>query len=228
MTMEFVEEGTLLAGRGLEGDRYCEHRGTYSVLRASARRPGEREPGRQITLIGSDDLPAAFARRGLDAPANWGDLRRNVVVRGVSADDLLRAVGRVVTLGDDGCRVLVHRHCVPCGYNERRNGVPGMAEAIWREAGVSCEILSGGRLRVGDRVTMPSFDDNDDVYEVDGGAQSPGFYLPPSKRSAEMVRAAIKMQRENKKKLTEIDPEGVQRAQDSYASVGLTFWPPDR
>ena len=39
--------------------------GSYSVLRASALHPGEREPGRQLTLLSADSAEAALARAGL-------------------------------------------------------------------------------------------------------------------------------------------------------------------
>ena len=222
MPMQSVPKGTLIAGKGLEGDRYCQQVGTYSVFRISKLEPGQREPGRQLTLISADSVEAAFERNGLNAPDSLGDLRRNIVVRGLSSDDLLGAVGHVIQLGET-CRVLVHRHCVPCIYNERKNGIKGMMEAIWNEAGVSCQVLVGGHITVGDTVEILC-----EKQQVDDGYQPPGYYVPPSKRTAEMVKEAIEKGREGKKQLLEIDPEGVKRVDASYGTVGLTFWPRDK
>jgi MOSC domain-containing protein YiiM len=221
--MQSVETGTLVVGKGLEFDRYCTLSGTYSHIRVSKRSPGQREPGRQLTLLSADSVEAALKRNGLPAPASLGDLRRNIVVRGLSSESLLAAIGSVIKLGPT-CRVLVHRHCVPCMYNERKNCIPGMMEAIWNEAGVSCEVLTGGPFGVGDVVEIVE----DEKGQVDDGNQPPGYYVPPSKRTAEMVRDAIKGKREQKKELLEIDPKGVARVEASYGSVGLKFWPRDK
>src|SRR4051794_17915117 len=53
-------------------------------------------------------------------PVPTGNLRRNVVLRGVSKDVLNDAIGHTVKLGPE-CLVFVHRLCVPCMYNEKKN-----------------------------------------------------------------------------------------------------------
>ncbi|KAJ1464171.1 hypothetical protein T484DRAFT_3407813 [Baffinella frigidus] len=65
LPMEERDSAELIAGKGISGDRYASQTGTYSVLRVSAQRPGEREPGRQITLLSADSVDAALARAGL-------------------------------------------------------------------------------------------------------------------------------------------------------------------
>ena len=216
--MKYQEKATLIRGKGLEGDRYCENVGTYSVLRISKQTPGTREPGRQLTLISADSVEAALERHKLDRPKTLGDLRRNIVIRGISSEELLNATGHVVQLGPT-CRILIHRHCVPCMYNERKNGIPGLMNGIWDEAGVSCEVLKGGPIEVGDSVEIL-----DETMQIDDGNQNPGFYVPPSKRTADMVKSSLDRTRSAKKELLEVDPEGVKRVQASYATVGLTFW----
>lgn len=221
--MQSVDTGTLVAGKGLEFDRYCTLSGTYSHIRVSKLLPGQRKPGRQLTLVSADSVEAALKRNGLQVPASLRNLRRIIEVRGLSCESILAAAGRVIKLGPP-CRVLVHRQSVPCMYNEKKNCISGMMEAIWNEAGVSCEVLTGGPIGVGDVVEILE----DEAVQVDDGNQPPGYYVPPSKRTAEMVRDAIKRKREEKEKLLEIDPEGVERVQASYGTVGLTFWPRDK
>lgn len=92
--------------------------------------------------------------------------RRNVVIEGISSQELLDSVGYVVQIGsttsaaaatsgdsdDTGSgvvRVLIHRPCVPCRYMERKNskvlrGGNGLMEHVWFDSGVSCEVLEGG------------------------------------------------------------------------------------
>ena len=220
--MQSVAQATLIANRGLEGDRYCDNVGTYSVLRISKSRPGEREPGRQLTMLSADSVEEALDRNGLPQPPSLGNLRRNLVVRGMTAADLLAAAGHVVQLGDS-CRILIHRNCVPCMYNERKNGIPGLMEALWNDAGVSCQVLQGGRIAVGDAVVIL-----EELMDTDEGHQSPGFFVRPSQRTAAMVRSALAKSRLAKAELLELDREGVERVQASYSSVGLTFWPRDK
>jgi MOSC domain-containing protein YiiM len=228
------ESVQLWTNRGMEGDRYANHLGTYSCLRVSKRHPGEREPGRQLTMISADSVEAAWKRNNhnnnpknpdgrcrLPMLTNLGDLRRNLVLRGITADQLLDSIGCIVEIGKE-CRIGITRHCVPCMYNERKNQIPGLMEGLWKEAGVSCQILSGGMIAVGDSVVITAIQME---HGVDDGDQSPGFYIPPSQRSAEMVKQAKDRMRRMKQELLAIDPEGVERAERSYNSVGLTFWP---
>ena len=79
--MQSVQTGTLIAGKGLDGDRYCKHKGSYSVIRLSKHNPGEREPGRQLTLLSANSVEDAFDRNNLQRPDSLGDLRRNIVIR---------------------------------------------------------------------------------------------------------------------------------------------------
>jgi MOSC domain-containing protein YiiM len=217
-----VPEGRLLADQGLEGDRYCHGVGTYSVFRSSRLNPGQPEPGRQLTLISLDSIEAAFQRNNLPHPTSWGDLRRNIAIRGISAEELLNSMGHVVELGPE-CTIRIHRHTVPCIYNERKNGIPGMMESIWNEAGVSCQVLTGGIIRVGDHVKVTS-----QRAEIDDGIQSKGFYVPPSKRTSNMVNEHLERSKEQHKLFLETDLDGVERARRAYDSVGLTFWPREK
>jgi hypothetical protein len=82
---------------------------------------------------------------------------------------------------------------------------------------------------VGDKVTILEKRPCEFIdKQVDDGHQPAGFYVPPSKRTMAMVMEAMATLREAKKLLSDIDPEGVKRVQESYASVGLTFWPQDK
>ena len=75
--MTVVEQATARAGRGLQGDRYCDARGTFSDPHAT---------GNDITLIEAEVLDAlAPAQSGLAAQ----DARRNVVTRGIDLNALV-------------------------------------------------------------------------------------------------------------------------------------------
>eukprot|EP00967_Tisochrysis_lutea_P150142 scaffold289902_cov32-Tisochrysis_lutea.AAC.2 len=91
--MERRRVATLVAGEGILGDRYAKKAGTYDVIRASCKNPGEREPGRGLTLVSADDVERALNEAGVEPLQSIGDLRRNIAIRGISAIQLLNAVG---------------------------------------------------------------------------------------------------------------------------------------
>jgi MOSC domain-containing protein YiiM len=126
-------------GRGLEGDRYSEHTGTYSET------PGS---GREVTLIASEALAAIERESGIRlAP---GESRRNITTRGV---DLNALVEREFRVGDVVLRGT--RLCEPCDYLQGLTGKDGLLQALVHRGGLRCDIVSGGTIRVGDKISVP-------------------------------------------------------------------------
>jgi MOSC domain-containing protein YiiM len=126
-----VGEALAETGRGLAGD----HR---------ASRSGGR---RQVTLVQFEHLPVIAALAGLPTLAPER-LRRNLVVSGVN---LLALVDRAFRAGD---AVLVGTGpCHPCSRMEEALG-PGGYNAVRGHGGITARVLSGGRIRVGDPVTV--------------------------------------------------------------------------
>ena len=128
-----VASVSALTGQGLEGDRYSRGQGTWSHW------PGD---GRQLTLIEAAVVVRIERDFGVSAPG----LRRNLVVSGVSLNDL---VGRDFSIGEVRLRGV--RPCTPCAYLEQLTA-PGLAAALLRCGGLRADILVGGQLNVGDHV----------------------------------------------------------------------------
>jgi hypothetical protein len=118
--------------RGLEGDRYYDGAGTF----ASGR------PGSALTIVDAAVLDELAAQRREPV-----DHRRNVVVRGT---DLNALVGREFTLGAVRCRG--RRLCEPCAHLDRLND-GGILRPMVHRGGLRADILEGGEIRVGDRLT---------------------------------------------------------------------------
>jgi MOSC domain-containing protein YiiM len=132
--METVPSAEALAGRGLRGDRYARGAGTFSD-------PGGR--GYDLTLVEAEALEE-LAAGGVDvAPAG---ARRNLVVRGISLDDL---IGKRFRVGDVEC--FGQRRCEPCAHLEKLTR-PGVLRGLVHRGGLRADLLSGGRIRVGDEV----------------------------------------------------------------------------
>ncbi|KAK3238333.1 hypothetical protein CYMTET_51645 [Cymbomonas tetramitiformis] len=195
--MRLLQSAKLVAGLGMAGDRYAEHCGTYTIVK---------EPGRQLTLISADAVEAATAAHPEPLePVRIGNLRRNVVLRGVTCHELNSCVGRKVQIG--ACVLFVHRLCVPCMYNEMKNGCEGLRDALWYATGVNCEVLAGGDIHVGDRVNL-GLEWDPDLSRVNDGGKPQGFYVHPKKRSAQEAKANKGMPAEVGQKLALKDPEG--------------------
>lgn len=264
--MESLQSGNLIANVGLEGDRYSKKQGTYSCLRASSIQPGvERELGTQITLISGDSLREVISdinesvnktNSSTKCTLEPKDLRRNIVLKGISAEDLLNCISsdgggtanlpigrrKLIQLGET-CIILPQRNCVPCVYNAALNKdkfpehYKSPMEVLWNKTGVNCQVLVGGVININDTVRIMDIDLNgqkDSAISLpdiinDPSSRPPSFYLPPSKRNLEMAKKTIESKRKTRKQLEVIgDHEGVKRIEASYNSVGLTFWPAER
>jgi len=123
-----VDAVEAVAGRGLEGDRYHEGRGTFSG-------PGR---GYELTLVEAEVLEE------LGLP--WERARRNVVTRGIELNAL---VGRRFSVGAAEC--VGRRLCEPCAHLERLSG-SGLLRPLVHRAGLRADILRGGRICAGDDV----------------------------------------------------------------------------
>lgn len=125
-------------GRGLEGDRYFAHAGTYSDT------PGT---GRDVTLIESDQIESIEREYGIKLEP--GQSRRNLTTRGISLNELVDRefrVGEVVVRGT--------RLCEPCAYLADLIGDPGSLKAMVHRAGLRCDIVTEGTISVGDSITV--------------------------------------------------------------------------
>ena len=116
------------AGRGLDGDRYAEGRGTFSNRYAR---------GVDVTLVEAEVLDALAL-----TPA---DARRNIVTRGI---DLNALTGTRFRIGD--VEIQGQRLCEPCAHLERLS--PGTLRPLVHRGGLRADIVTGGTIRIGDRV----------------------------------------------------------------------------
>jgi steroid delta-isomerase-like uncharacterized protein len=135
--MLFVKAVRAVAGRGLEGDRYFDHAGTFS------NEPGE---GRDITLIESEAVEAMNAKLGSKLAA--GEMRRNIVTRGIALNHL---VGRDFRAG--GALLRGIRLCEPCDYLQLLTA-SGVLKQLIHRGGLRANILEDGEIRAGDAIAL--------------------------------------------------------------------------
>lgn len=136
--MEAVEEAHAVPGRGLEGDRYYEGRGTFS--------PAAPAPDFELTLIEEERIGEFAQASGL--PFTAGHARRNIVTSGV---DLNALAGREFFVGNVRVRGL--RLCEPCNYLAKISW-PETLRGLVHKGGLRAQILTDGVIRCGDEIRV--------------------------------------------------------------------------
>lgn len=139
--MVALERARVVAGRGLEGDRYFDGRGYYSQVPPLT--------GRRLTLIEAESLEALEHETGIALAPN--ECRRNLVTRGVRLDALIGTRFRVGVIECYGERL-----CPPCGYIEELTGKPGLNRGLTNRGGIRAEILLDGEISIGDLIDLSS------------------------------------------------------------------------
>lgn len=133
--MQSLERAKLVAGVGIEGDRYAARTGTYSA---------NHHIDRQVTLIEAETLDALARDHRIElAPAEH---RRNLTTRGVPLNHL---VGSYFRVGD--CVLFGGRLNVPCRYLEELVGKK-VFKPLLNRSGLNCRIVVGGAVRAADAV----------------------------------------------------------------------------
>ena len=132
--MQSVSEARAVPGRGLEGDRYFDRKGTFS----------NPQPDRELTLIEAEAIEAM--KRELSVDYGLSDSRRNLVTRGVPLNHL---VGREFWVGEVKARGL--RLCEPCSHLQKLSHEKVLPGLVHR-GGLRAQILSEGMIRVGETV----------------------------------------------------------------------------
>src|SRR5947207_694507 len=129
--MQSVSEALAVPGKGLEGDRYFDQKGTFS----------KPQPDRELTLIEAEAIEAV--RREFNVDYGLADSRRNIVTRGVPLNHL---VGREFWIGNVKARGL--RLCEPCSHLQKLSHEKVLPGLVHR-GGLRAQILGEGMIRVG-------------------------------------------------------------------------------
>ena len=129
--MRSHDQIALIAGVGIEGDRYATERGKYSPF----------PDIRQVTLIEVETLIAL--RRDHEIELTPDEHRRNLTTEGVPLNHL---VGKRFWVGD----VLLEggRLNFPCRYLELITGKT-VCDLLEHRSGLNCSIIEGGTITVG-------------------------------------------------------------------------------
>ena len=124
---EQVDSIECIEGRGIEGDRYFDHKKNFKG---------------QITFISAEVLDDVGQH--LETDPDPVACRRNVSVRGIELNDL---IGKEFTL--QGIHFSGSEHCKPCFWMEEALG-PGAEKQLKGRGGLRGRIHSSGTLILGD------------------------------------------------------------------------------
>lgn len=104
-------------------------------------------PDRQVTVISADSWRDACKDLGMEVP--WTKRRANLVLGGI---DLRDTEGALILIG--GVQLEIAGENPPCRVMDiQQNGLRKALRPEWR-AGVSCRVLTGGVIKVGDDVRL--------------------------------------------------------------------------
>jgi MOSC domain-containing protein YiiM len=117
-------EAVEVTADGVVGDRYGE--------------------ARDLTLIEAEALEGLLADTGIELSA--AESRRQVLTRGIRLNDL---VGQRFSVG--GVECVGQELCEPCAHLQGLTQ-PGVLRGLVHRGGLRADIVSGGRIAVGDAV----------------------------------------------------------------------------
>ena len=133
--MTALAEARLVAGVGIEGDRYATKLGRYST---------SHHIDRQVTLMEAEVLEAIARDRSIELAPH--EHRRNLTTRGVPLGHL---VGEYFRIGE--CVLYGGRLNVPCLYLENVTGKK-VFKPLLNRSGLNCRIVVGGIIHMKDRI----------------------------------------------------------------------------
>ncbi len=129
---------TLIAGKGIVGDRYYSAQGTFSDKLKGA-------PGLEVTLIEQEKIDDFNTTTGLSFTAH--DFRRNIVTQNIDLNALVEQefyVGNVKLKG-----IML---CEPCAHLEKLLNTKVVKE-LSHKAGLRAQIIISGDIAISDTIT---------------------------------------------------------------------------
>ncbi|WP_281776726.1 MOSC domain-containing protein [Polynucleobacter sp. KF022] len=149
--MKQMNSAKIIAGMGIKGDRYALGAGAYSASKPTK--------VRHISLISLSGIETAndWLKAGDEPSFHGAETRRNVVLKGITADELNDFVGQRFQLGS--IQLLGTELCTPCERPAQLLGRPSFMEAFEGRGGIRAEVLSSGVLTIGDQLSIENEND---------------------------------------------------------------------
>ncbi len=146
-----LTQANIIAGKGIEGDRYALGIGAFSKTKPKIRHIS------LIALSGIDHANQELLARQ-QAVFSEGDTRRNLVISGISTNELNALVGKIFYLG--GLMFRGTELCAPCQRPANLLKRPDFMNAFENRGGLRAEALESGCLIPGDPLDFSESDGN--------------------------------------------------------------------
>lgn len=142
MPMTELSKTSLIANKGIDGDRYASCVGTFSK--------SINDKVRDITLIariGIDTANQLLSTKNLVSFLD-NETRRNIVIDAISSEELNNLVGKIFYLGN--IRLKGTELCDPCSHPSKLTGKDEFKSAFTTRGGIRAQVLDTGEISVGD------------------------------------------------------------------------------
>ncbi|OWS70040.1 sulfurase [Polynucleobacter campilacus] len=139
------EGARLIVGAGIEGDRYALGIGAFS-----GSIPAKVRDVSLIALAGIEDANQELEASGLKAYLP-SEVRRNIVIEGMSSDALNQLIGKEFSLGF--IRLRATELCIPCERPAKLSEKLNFLSAFTNRGGIRAQILDSGDIKVGDQLS---------------------------------------------------------------------------
>lgn len=143
-SMMQLAQARIIAGEGIAGDRYALGIGAFSKTKPKIRHIS------LIALSGIDHANQQLLAKQ-QAVFDAGDTRRNLIISGISAEELNALVGKTFYLG--GLTFKGTELCEPCQRPANLLKRPDFMNAFESRGGLRAEALESGTLGNGDLLT---------------------------------------------------------------------------
>ena len=140
-----LAQANILAGEGIVGDRYALGIGAFSKTKLKIRHIS------LITLEGIEDANRQLIAKQ-QMPFGEGETRRNIIINGISADELNNLVGKIFYLG--GLAFKGTELCEPCQRPANLLGKSDFMNAFEDKGGLRAAALESGTLKQNDLLTF--------------------------------------------------------------------------
>jgi uncharacterized protein YcbX len=143
-----LTQAEIIAGQGIAGDRYALGLGAFSKIAPKIR---------HVSLIALSGIEHANHRLVAKQEAVFGhsDTRRNLVISGISEDELNDLVGKKFYLG--GLAFKGTELCEPCQRPAKLLKRPDFMDVFEARSGLRAEALESGSLVPGDLLHFSEF-----------------------------------------------------------------------
>ena len=128
--MKSVNHVETVAGSGIINDRHFKNNNNQQC---------------QITLIESENID--YFNKESKSSIPYINFRRNIITQGIKLNEL---VGTEFFIGD--VKVKGHDLCRPCKYLQESLKQKNLLKILLRKGGLRCEILTSGKISVGNEI----------------------------------------------------------------------------